>query len=564
MRFHSRRNKSAGMPRSVRETSEHRTRSAADGIWACLLTFSVAAVLPLLVLSGEANADTFARGDNSFEIDFVTIGDPGNAADTTGRPRTAGAVDYVYRIGKYEISRDMVDKANAEGDLGIRLNSLRSVRGGPRPDMPATGVSWNEGARFINWLNASEGFSPAYKFATQPGDDGYSVHRNILLWQAGDPGFDAANPFRNSLTQYFLPSMDEWYKAAYFDPNTNDGAGGYWDYPTGSDSMPTRIESGNDPGTAVYSRSQTHGPADITQAGGLSPYGVMAMGGNIFEWEETEYDLVNSAGSSDRGVRGANWFFPGSDMSASVRKNVNPRQAGINDVVGIRVAGKPVGEALVLQAGDADQDHEFDQMDLVQVQVAARYLTGQAATWGEGDWNGAPGGSPGNPPSGDGLFDQFDIIAAQQAGAYLTGTYAAIRSGGQSGDGQTSLVYFPATGELAVDAPAGVELTSINIESASGIFTGDAAQNLGGSFDNDSDGNIFKATFGSSFGSISFGSVAQAGLSEEVVFGDLSVVGSLAGGGDLGDVDLIYVPEPSTVWLLLMAIVSLAAFRCKR
>ena len=155
------------------------------------------------------------------------------------------------------------------------------------------------------------------------------------------------------------------------------------------------------------------------------------------------------------------------------------------DNVSFRLFGE---EALTqLLAGDADQDLDFDQLDLVQVQVANKYLTGEVATWGEGDWDGAPGGSPGNPPAGDGQFNQFDIIAAQQGAAYLTGPYAAIESGGQSGDGQTSVVYSPATGELSVDAPLGVELTSINIDSASGIFNGDAAQNLGGSFDHDAD-----------------------------------------------------------------------------
>jgi hypothetical protein len=53
-------------------------------------------------------------------------------------------------------------------------------------------------------------------------------------------------------------------------------------------------------------------------------------------------------------------------------------------------------------------------------------------------------------------------------------------------------------------------LTSINIDSAGGIFTGDAAGNLGGSFDNDADGNIFKATFGGSFGSVSFSCAVEA------------------------------------------------------
>lgn len=79
----------------------------------------------------------------------------------------------------------------------------------------------------------------------------------------------------------------------------------------------------------------------------------------------------------------------------------------------------------VLVAGDADENLLFDQLDLMQVQLAGKYLTGEFATWGEGDWNGAPGGSQGAPPPGDRLFNQLDIVAAQQAAAYLTGPYAA-------------------------------------------------------------------------------------------------------------------------------------------
>ena len=207
-----------------------------------------------------------------------------------------------------------------------------------------------------------------------------------------------------------------------------------------------------------------------------------------------------------------------------------------------------------LQAGDADMDYDFDQLDLVQVQIAAKYLTGSSATWGEGDWNGAPGGEPGSPPQGNGLFDQIDIIAALGPAHYLTGPYGAISKSGVRGDGQTSVVYDPNTGEVAVDAPAGMALTSINIDSAAGIFTGDPASNLGGSFDNDADDNVFKATFGQSFGSLSFGNVAQLGLSEDFIANDLTVVGSLAGGGALGNVDLVYVPEPSAMVLLVMGL----------
>ncbi len=217
-----------------------------------------------------------------------------------------------------------------------------------------------------------------------------------------------------------------------------------------------------------------------------------------------------------------------------------------------------------LRAGDADQDLDFDQLDLVKVQIVAKYLTGRAATWGEGDWNGAPGGKQGAPPPGNGFFDQLDIISALAPGHYLMGPYAALSGPGSPGDGQTSIIYNPSTGEVAVDAPAGNQLTSINIDSAGRIFTGAPAQNLGGSFDNDSDNNIFKATFGSSFGSLSFGNVAQPGLSQAFVLNDLTAVGSLAGGGALGPVDLIYIPEPSGIVLVGIGGVALVALLRKR
>ena len=214
-----------------------------------------------------------------------------------------------------------------------------------------------------------------------------------------------------------------------------------------------------------------------------------------------------------------------------------------------------------LAAGDANQDLSFDQFDLVQVAQANRYRTGEPATWGEGDWNGPPGGTSGDPSVGDGVFDQFDIVASQQNGFYLTGPYAAVVPDGQTGDGQASVIYVARTGEIKVDAPVDTELTSINIMSAAGIFTADASVNVGGRFDVDSDDTIFKATFGSSFGSLSFGNVAIPDLEEAFVLSDLTVVGSLAGGGGLGEVDLIYVavPEPTTATLLTIGLLGLAA-----
>ena len=189
-----------------------------------------------------------------------------------------------------------------------------------------------------------------------------------------------------------------------------------------------------------------------------------------------------------------------------------PSVALSNETVG--GGGKPK-----LQAGDADQDLDFDQLDLVQVQIAAKYLTGQAATWGEGDWNGAPGGDARQSarrqrfvrPAGHhrGL-EQWPVSAGARTRRSLPGGQRGRRPDVDHLQRQHGRSW------RSTRRPD-VELTSINIDSAAGIFTGDPAENLGGSFDNDADNNIFKATFGSSFGSLSFGNVAQAGLSEEFV-----------------------------------------------
>jgi hypothetical protein len=209
----------------------------------------------------------------------------------------------------------------------------------------------------------------------------------------------------------------------------------------------------------------------------------------------------------------------------------------------------------LLEAGDSDQNYEFDQNDLVLTLMGAKYVTGMPANWAEGDWDGAPGGQPGAPPPGDGLFDQSDIIAALGNGLYQFGPYAEggapaplpppLAPGGIPGDAQTSIVYDAITGELLIDPPLGEELTSINLISASGILTGSPALNLGGSFDIDSDTKLFKATFGAGFGSITFGAVVQPILAESFILSDLRVNGSLAVGGGLGIVDLVYLGEPT-------------------
>ena len=316
-----------------------------------LITTIAAMLILTFSWAGTATADEFGSGLNTFEIEFVTIGNPGNFADTTYADSfvppliPAGSVPYTFEMGKFEISRDMIEKANVQGGLGITLEDMEAlgIVGGNGPNRPATGVSWNEAARFVNWLNTSKGHAAAYKFEFQPGDAGYDSNANIQLWDPGDAGYDPYNLFRNSQAKYVLPSFDEWYKAAYYDPTANGGLGGYWDYPTGSNTPPTSVFSGTMAGTAVYKeyvgQEGPAGPADVSSAGGLSPYGTMGQGGNVYEWEESEIDLVNDSNSSARALRGGRWDSFGQWLRSENRSGTFPSAEGFTR--GFRVVSCP-------------------------------------------------------------------------------------------------------------------------------------------------------------------------------------------------------------------------------
>jgi len=272
----------------------------------------------LFTQQADAGVITFGSGPNQFDMTFVEIGSPNNADDTTGNPNPAGRVEYTYQMGKYEVSEDMITKFNASQSLTI----TKDTRG---DDKPATSVTWNEAARFVNWLNTSQGFQAAYNFTTG------GVNDNIDLWSSADAWqLGGENLYRHKDAQYWLPSMDEWYKAAYYDPNTNT----YFDFPNGSDTAPTAVSSGTT--GAVYAQTAGQGPADITMAGGLSPFGIMGLGGNVYEWEETSFDLNNSSGSSDRGIRGGYWSNNSSELKSSVRIDYDQEVAFFT--LGFRVA----------------------------------------------------------------------------------------------------------------------------------------------------------------------------------------------------------------------------------
>ncbi len=289
---------------------------------------------PVLPFGNSLRADVLFFGSvgvsgSHFGIDFVSIGNPGNAADTTGGPNPAGAVNYQYGTAKYEISEGMVSIYNGLYGTPQGLEIQTNGRGANKP---ATIVSWNHAARFVNWLNTSTGGYAAYKFVTN------GVNDDVSLWSSGDvDDYDSSNPLRSRRAKFVLPSVDEWYKAAYFDPSTSS----YYDYPTGSNVTPTGVTSGTAPGTAVFGLSLPTGPADIDQAGGLSPYGVMALGGNVTEWgEPQQLSLFSSTAPfpSTGGAmeRGGSWVDSAVILSATVFSDT-AAAGDAGEAVGFRV-----------------------------------------------------------------------------------------------------------------------------------------------------------------------------------------------------------------------------------
>ena len=277
-------------------------------------------LLATAILAGislTAHADTFGTGANQFTLDFTTIGNPGNAADRNG----FGSVGYDYRIGTYEISQIQLSSAVGSGLAHVTAGAWSG-------DKPAANMSWYESAAFVNWLNTSKGFTPAYNL-TWSGSTW-----SMALWTVSNAGYDANNEYRSSLAKYFLPSENEFYKAAF---GKSDG-GGYYLYPTASSTTPTAVSSGTASGTAVYNQGWIPpGPASIYQAGGRSSYGTMGQGGNIQEWQESSSDGTNDNVGDQRMVRGGYWYGGSSDaLDSSTRSSFGPSTDIVN--LGFRVA----------------------------------------------------------------------------------------------------------------------------------------------------------------------------------------------------------------------------------
>ncbi len=272
----------------------------------------------------SARADTITHGSTTINMAFVNVGNPGNPADTTVMITDGttgyGAVGYAYRIGTYDVTAAQWAAVEA-ADPNVGTAPYWSG------SQPAAGMNWNQAAEFCNWLTTGNALSGYYSIS------GGSATPNAL-------SHDAYAALHG--TTYFLPTENEWYKAAYY-----SGSGStYYLYPTGSNSVPTAVYSGTAAGTAVFSSNGVSptAPAAVDQAGGLSPYGTMGQGGNVWQWNET-------ATGSSRGLRGGHWYNNSNYLASSDRDYDTPTDG--DNTVGFRVAEVPEPGSLVMLLGFA-------------------------------------------------------------------------------------------------------------------------------------------------------------------------------------------------------------------
>jgi sulfatase modifying factor 1 len=290
-------------------------------------------------------------------MDWINVGNPGNAASTTGY----GAVGYAYQIGKYEVTNAQYGAfLNAADPEGVNANGIYNTsmgsdaRGGitftagaasgakytlrtSMGDKPVNYVSWYDAARFTNWLGNGQGSG-----STETGAYTLSGNTGIITKTEG--------------ANVYLPSENEWYKAAYYDPTPGAGGGdNYWLYATQSDTLPTSATADatgviSNPGANVANYANgadwgtpTQQNGNVTTVGSAATnnyFGTADQTGNVWEWN----DAVIS--DSDRGVRGGAYNNIDFGPSASDRSSDLPTIEFRN--IGFRVASVPEPTSMVL------------------------------------------------------------------------------------------------------------------------------------------------------------------------------------------------------------------------
>lgn len=307
-------------------------------------------------------------------VTTVPVGDPGNAGELSGGGaggngpnRICGAVDYSYKIGKYEITVgqycNFLNSVAATDTYGLYNQSMwdneygcKIQRSGPWGsctysaaydwiNRPVNFVSFWDAVRFANWLHNGQPRGP--QNASTTGDGAYFIN--------GYNGYDGRTIQRKSNWGWAVTSEDEWYKAAYYKGGGIDS--GYWDYAMQSDisTTPSNQLTNPDPGNNAnfYQSGYTIGsPYYRTNVGQFknseSAYGTFDQCGNVAEWNEAIPYI--SGINATRGVRGGAWNGSDFGMVVAFRNYLDPNTE--SSPTGFRVVqAVPEPSSLMILAG---------------------------------------------------------------------------------------------------------------------------------------------------------------------------------------------------------------------
>jgi len=298
------------------------------------LNWMVSASVALLVLAfgTVAMADSFGSG---FNIDFVPIS--GATNPTSGY----GIVNHDYRMGTYEITNDQWNKFKT--NLGVPVTGADGGYNNSSyytcTSVPTDNVSWFEAAQFVNWLNTSTNHQAAYKFNGTQGTPDYT----FATWSASDAA-DGTNLYRNKNAFYYLPTENEWVKAAYW----NDTA--LQTYATVGDVLPAQGNGTSWSGWNYWDNGHATNPAGPWNIGSGSEElkGTYDMMGNVFEWMESPWTSGDYNASSSRGLRAGDWCSARDfcDLAASSHDYYDPSVEG--SYLGFRVGSVPEPDSTTL------------------------------------------------------------------------------------------------------------------------------------------------------------------------------------------------------------------------
>ena len=316
---------------------------------------------PVALPGSHADEPTRLPVDAGAGIEWIIIDDVDNPPVTLSPGWTwpvvgRGSVPYVYRIGKYEVTTaqwlEFLNTFGPQGDEfrwfarpewwgadvdftyngpGVRY-VLLDLPGAEM--MPVFGIVWHDAARFCNWLHNDKSSDPislesgAYDTSTfgyEP--DGWTFTDQVT---------------RSEGARFWIPSWDEWLKAAHYDPQARR----WYKWPTRDGRFPvTGLPGAGDTSAGVQGCEDIipYCPYFIPLGAyeSTSPWGLYDVSGGTREWTE---ETIESRWRGVEGNRAGGPLYGEIMTSADSVLGIASERPGTRPFTGRRLAGQPVSD----------------------------------------------------------------------------------------------------------------------------------------------------------------------------------------------------------------------------